>query len=144
MSDRFATTLTFGGVVQRADLDRLVELSADADYEPVFRDGETVEVYDGQGSYETFGELRQWLRAHNLPYRWQEEAKYEYDGIVEVWFPGMEHPREQTSTADGSAVVQVDGLKHWLDKGRTLADVVAEFEPFLRELPPLRLRGDVS
>jgi hypothetical protein len=155
MSDRFSTSLEFGGPLPAALLPELSELLTEgymdwntaeeadawsAQLEVWAAAGQPGEVTDPEGSYETFSAIREWCREHQLSYRWMQEGKYEYDGELEVWSPEMtDGPRAISCLQDGEAVVSVASLKDALDKGKALADLVNELSVYLLKVPALAL-----
>jgi hypothetical protein len=156
MSDRFPVQVTFGGTLHRRHLADLanhctegyVDWNSAEDtagwidvLEECGEDALTAQVTDPEGSYDEFGPLCDWLTAHGLPWRWSEDAKYEYDGEVHVWFPGMDSYAMTTGTQDGEATISLRELREYQADDWTLGRVLAKYAVFERRIPPLVLVG---
>jgi hypothetical protein len=156
MSDRFPTQVNFGGTLHRRHLldlaqecsEGLVDWTTSKDeygwsdvLEETAQDASAGEVTDPEGSYGEFDILCAWLTEHDLAWRWQQDAKYEFDGEVTVWFPGMAKPETTSGTQDGTATLSISELRTYQAEDWTLGRVLAKYAVFERKIPPLVLVG---
>lgn len=131
MGDRFSMTLMIGGDIGEHDEELLrdlhsLETSEEIEHEEHIR----LFCYDVSGDH--FNELTAKLRGWGIPYDCHNQAKWEFDGAIVFWRPGMAEPQERLATQDASPVLCMSTLEHCLEKGQSLADVIKEFG-----IPPL-------
>lgn len=157
MGDYFPTRVFIGGELKRGDdlseflglmgewADGYGRTQDDVRYlEKLTTDRERLELSDDQARPDQPERITIWCQEHNLTYWVAVDGKYEYDGKVFFWQPGMATEVRFAATQSGDPTLTYDDLKSRLDAGKTLAEVVAELEPAAwseDKIPPLILVG---
>jgi len=75
-------------------------------------------------------ELDLFLVEQKLPFVKRTDARYEYNGQIEWWRPGMKHMGrwEFTNTEANEIHISLESLKRSLEKRKTLRQVVADLD----------------
>jgi hypothetical protein len=100
---------------------------------------ETLDVGDDEARYGEFDELEPFLIRHGIAFDRRTDAKYEYDGVLVQFRPGMEEPHVGTATQDGEPVVpktDLEPIRDHLRAGRW-REAKAQFDELLTDIPPL-------
>ena len=125
MGDRFCMSIQIGGnpgTNRDALMDELAGFDADMD-----EDGVRTMCLHYEDRGDAFDDLKEKLRGWGLPYDHHTEAKYEFDGTVSYWRPGMKDERFVLALQDGSPVISFETLTHMASEGKTLQDVIATY-----------------
>ena len=77
--------------------------------------------------------------ANKIGFRRFSEPGHNENGEMRVYFPYMEAPKVAFASVEQEPVIPFCGLKQAARDGKSLADVIACFEVFERELPPFKL-----
>ena len=161
MADRFPGEIHIGGTLRVADHDpddidlflgQCSEQPTDWG-EPSQRDALTVDTIDqvidedtgwitfrdDQARYGEFEELEVLCRKLGLSYDRISEAKYEYDGEVVNWRPGMEQPLVEKADQSGNALIdreRVEACLATLKAGR-VEDGIKALQDLVPDIAPL-------
>lgn len=100
------------------------------------------DVQESEAAYDTFDDFLKWLRKNKIPYDYVCGARYEYNGDLRKWRPGMR--KEAVTTVDSSndpillPSVIATILKK-LDGRRCNTKKLAAFirHDILKDIPPL-------
>ena len=142
MPDCIPATIMIGGKLRKAKLDEFrALLPPDGDLDEAIEKGEAFEGSDGDAAWGDFPELTAFCRKNKLTYRHSADAKYEYNGEVFWWEPGMKDPITSLATQEGRVYITGERLKVLLNQGGTLQDVVDDLERFAKPVPPLQVVG---
>lgn len=88
-------------------------------------DGEHLVINeDMQMGDEATEALKAFLREHGLSYDHHYEAKYDHEGEVWFWRPGMEEEKWSWALQDRQETVTVNDLQKMADEGLTLQQVI--------------------
>lgn len=88
-------------------------------------------------------EVREWglpelLREKGIGYDFWDDGKYEYDGSIEEWRPGMDGPWEAGKLNNGDAVVGRQQYAAMKKKNLSAAQLIADLDrAFGAEIPDL-------
>jgi len=153
MADRFATSIKIGGAISNKTLRGLATAIRDNQFGFIWGDElsgtestdevvlalrQEIEKQDGklvcvniQCAEES---LSDFCREHNLPYCKSVEGRYEFNGEIRWWVPGMEEEAFSDADAEGSyAMISVDKVIEFIeenfdenDPGFTLNLLLAE------------------
>jgi len=157
MADRFPIRYEIGGRLTPTVLDELIALLlgiqmtreyGGCDDEKSLR--KEVERVSGKSSLQvcnhdiaayTTEDLDLFLIAHELPFVKRTDARYEYNGEIEWWRPGMKNMGkwEFTNTEANEIQISLESLKRSLEKRKTLRQVVAELEGVAPDPGPVTL-----
>lgn len=129
MSDRIPALIEIGGPIPRALVPKLLRrikaegLRWNWCEEPVAastpeelltelkrHDSEVLSIGDDQAAWGEF-ELEDFLMEHNITFDRRSDAKYEYDGLLVRFRPGMKEPAETLATQDGDPTIPLDELR---------------------------------
>ncbi len=157
MSDRIPALIEIGGPIPRALVPKLLRrikaegLRWNWCEEPVAastpeelltelkrHDSEVLSIGDDQAAWGEF-ELEDFLMEHNITFDRRSDAKYEHDGLLVQFRPGMKEPAERLATQDGEATLRLDDLRpiqKLLRKGKH-HEALAELDKLLDAIPPL-------
>ena len=94
---------------------------------------------DDQARYGAFEELEEACRKLGLSYERISEAKYEYDGEVVNWRPGMEQPLVEKADQSGNALIdreRVEACLATLKAGR-VEDGIKALQDLVPDIAPL-------
>ena len=145
MGEYVWTSVVIGGKLSRRTADKLAE------FEEEFEDsGDVADAikqkyavcFQGLVNFGNPNELLTFCRKHKLAYNstWAAQCGAFGSGM-EYWFPDMKEPVQVDADDDGRAVVTIRALQDKLKEGRTLADVIAQYERAdSQKIPPLELR----
>lgn len=143
MADYFPGAIQIGGSVSRAVATQLANAITEArvsldwggatfapstsDDLQAAVDAETkvLQLYDDQARYGAFWDLERWLEAHGVTFVRTSDARYEFDGEVVSFRPGVGLVTH-TATQDGSPTVMLDKL---LPVRELLLSALAERSP---------------
>lgn len=127
MSDRMFQKVTIGGDPgkHRAIFMAMLEELQSSDDETE-EEAESVSICDSEASTGTFDDLKRFLREIGLPYNHYTEAKWEYDGTIAYWRPGMDYERWTHCTQSECQTIPVGDLEEALASGLTLAEVLPQ------------------
>lgn len=78
-------------------------------------DEDSLDLYDDQGNYNTFEEIRKFCRKNGLTYTEHQDAYGESAESYVCWTPGWEKERDVLSS-DGHLCIQKDELKRVMDE----------------------------
>lgn len=141
MTEMMGVTIVIGGNIEHEKwcefIEAFEELALFDDYG----------IYDGrltgsgESNYGDTSAVQSLCEEYNLSYRASSDARYEYDGDVTVYHPGMAESQTRLADQSGNAAVTLDSLKEAHDAGRTLADLIVQFQPFLQPIPNLLIDG---
>jgi len=156
MADRFAVSYEIGGVLRAKDIPALVDavlsdgfsLNYGSEDSPEALKQEIEECVRNErpfivsaceiawGRTETLDEF---CREHGLGYLKRVEGKYEYNGALHWWKPGMKAEQEWNDTDKDATQVMVNlrRLKKFLRSRKTLQWVVQELSSKAPTPPPL-------
>lgn len=83
---------------------------------------------------------------HKLPFVKRTDARFEYNGQIEWWRPGMKHLGcwEFTNTEAQAILISLDALKKALKKRKSLRAVIAQMEMVAPDPGPITLLSNVS
>ncbi len=162
MADRFPIRYEIGGKLTRAVLDQLIghllDLQLTREYGGCDDEASLLkEIADISGKaslkvchnelapYVT-EELDLFLIEHKLPFLKRTDARFEYDGEIQWWRPGMKHLGrwEFTNTEANEIFISLDALKRSLKKGKSLRKVIAEMETVAPDPGPIFLVSRAS
>ncbi len=128
MSDRFATQISIGGKIPRKVAEELCGvissegLSLGWDGEPfepkkpedlVEADKDTgLTLYDVERAWGSFDDLEEFLVEHGIAFDRSHEPKYEYDGELVMFRPGMRVAEVFTADTSGKILVRAEELQN--------------------------------
>lgn len=162
MADRFPIRYEIGGKLTRAVLDELIAHLLDIQLTREYGgcdDGATlfkeVERVNGKTSLRVCNnelapymteQLDLFLIAHKLPFVKRTDARFEYNGEIHWWRPGMKHLGcwEFTNTEAQAILISLDALKKALKKRKSLRAVIAQMEMVAPDPGPITLLSNVS
>lgn len=151
MADYMAGDISIGGTIPASMLPEL--------YEAILKQGASIEPYNGElDSLDEFvdavresGDLRlvdhdaaggylpileQFCQRNGLHFVATADAKYEHDGEVRWWSPGMSEPRSTVGTQEGTPMVACSSVAELLEAGSAEEKVQAIRELLERVMPP--------
>lgn len=146
MADRFPIRYEIGGKLTHAVLDELIahliEFSLTREYGGCDDEGsllKEVERVSGKTSLKVCHndlapyiteQLDLFLMEHKLPFVKRTDARFEYNGEIQWWRPGMKQLGrwEFTNTEATEILISLDVLKRALKKRKSLRKVIAEME----------------
>ena len=133
MSDRMYQLVTIGGDPgeHREKVMEMLEELESMDDEINEQSG-GISISDCEASNDTFDDLKSFLREIGLSYDHVTEAKWEYDGTIQWWRPGMDEERWTHCTQSYDQTVVVSKLADMLGDGMTLAEALEKIT-----IPPL-------
>lgn len=159
MSDRFPGLIDIGGEIKTpeqfhsmasaiasqgvshdwgdadVDVSDVVEMVFDPD-----RDNAPLKLMDDQARSGEFEELEETLRELGIPYQRHSDTKYEYDGELAWWQPGMKKAGVVNATQDGEPTVTLKELKEAMQMdGRSITETLHAVEQLIKEKSPPRL-----
>jgi hypothetical protein len=143
MGDYIGTTVSFGGKLNRSDIERLEAQmleggdhleDAAADKRPCTVSGET---NGGQAE-----ELCQLLVELGLSYRRTCDAKYEFDGNGTYYNAATDEAVEFTCSQDGNPTITLGSLIERSAAGDTLDDIIVGLQAPYADMPPLEIVDD--
>jgi hypothetical protein len=163
MADRFAVSYEMGGTLRAQDIPTLVDavlsdgfsLNYGSEDSPEALKQELQECARNERSFivsaceiawgrtETLDEF---CREHRLHYLKRVEGKYEYNGALHWWKPGMKAEQEWNDTDKDATQVMVSltRLKKFLRCRKTLKRVIQELSSKAPTPPPLRIQESRS
>jgi hypothetical protein len=103
-------------------------------------DSEVLSVGDDEAAGGQFEDLERFLVQHGIAFDRQCNAKYEYDGLLVQFRPGMDEPAENLATQDGDPTLRLDALRpiqRLLRKGKG-REALAKLDELLDAVSPLR------
>lgn len=162
MADRFPIRYEIGGKLTHAVLDELIahllELTLTREYGGC--DDETslleeVKRVSGKAPLKVCNndlapyateQLDMFLMEHKLPFVKRTDARFEYNGEIQWWRPGMKHLGrwEFTNSEAKEILISLDALKRALRKRKSLREGIAEMEAVAPDPGPLILLSQVS
>ena len=86
-----------------------------------------------------YSATEEFCEANKIGFRRFSEPGDNENGELRVYFPDMEAPAVVFASVEQEPVIPFCGLKQAALKGKTLAEVIAIFEVFDREVPPFKL-----
>lgn len=141
MSDHIPMTIRIGGELSLNTLAGLENLvPGDGNLDEAISKGEAFYGEDGDAPWGYDEDLEKFCRKHKLTYLRTTEAKYEYNGEIAFWKPGMKEPIANPATQDGQPYADLATLRHYHSKGKTLAQVIEDLKYFVQDVPPLIVR----
>ena len=157
MADRFPIRYEIGGELTHAALDELIEhlieVPLTREYGGCDDEGsllKEVERVSGRTSLKVCNndlapyateQLDLFLMEHRLPFVQRADARFEYNGEIQWWRPGMKHLGrwEFTNTEAKEILISLDALKRALKKRKSLRRVIAEMERVAPDPGPITL-----
>ena len=146
MADRFPIRYEIGGRISHAVLDELIAHLLDVsltreyggcdDETSLFREVERVsgkeslKVCNNDLAPYATEQLDWFLVEHKLPFVKRTDARFEYNGEIQWWRPGMKHLGrwEFTNSEAKEVFISLEALKRALGKRKSLRAVIAEME----------------
>jgi hypothetical protein len=91
-------------------------------------------------------QLDLFLMEHKLPFVKRTDARFEYNGEIQWWRPGMKHLGrwEFTNSEAKEILISLDALKRALKKRKSLRKVIGEMEMVAPDPGPIILLSRVS
>jgi len=161
MADRFAGEIHIGGTLRAADhnaddiapfLGQCAEqptewgesghgdpLTLDTIDEVIDEDTGCIIFRDDQACYGEFPELEEICRELGLSYDRTSDARYEHDGELVRWRPGMERPLVENATQSGNPLIdreRVEACLTTLKAGR-VEDGIKALQDLVPDVAPL-------
>ena len=120
MADRFWMSISIGGDPgeHRGELEELIY---NAGFEGHDED-EQLNLNGCEFRSDDLDELAEFCRNHGLPYNVQGEAKYEFDGVICWWRPGMEAERQGFCLQCGRQTFTSEALYEAIASGISLGE----------------------
>ena len=160
MSDSIAADIQVGGKILFTDIDKLAHVinqgglnRQDGDN---FHTVEDIRGYilnqitekqplylcDWEAANGCFPNLEAWVRQHGMCYRRHSDAKYEYNAEIEAFIPDKfgDEIISIPSNQDGDILLNPRHLRCCLAEGKTLQQVVHEYEAIEADVPPIELK----
>ena len=146
MSEHFCTLIEIGGTIKRKQLPKLIaamqadgigihycEATAEAirqEAEKCHREGWALQA---SGTEVTWGNLENteaFCKKHKLQFNKRTEGRYEYNGAISWWRPGMKTNKTWSETNKDATVVMLSlaNLTKAKAQGKTLQKIVKELE----------------
>lgn len=162
MADRFPIRYEIGGRLTSEVLDELIahvldiqlakEYGGCDDEKSLHKEVETVsgrtplQVCNNDLAPYMTEQLDLFLMEHKLPFVKRTDARFEYNGQIEWWRPGMKHLGcwEFTNTEAQTILISLDVLKNALKKRKSLRRVIAEMEMVAPDPGPIALLSEIS
>ena len=162
MADRFPIRYEIGGRLTSEVLDELIthvldiqlarEYGGCDDEKSLQKEVETVsgktplQVCNNDLAPYLTEELDLFLMQHKLSFVKRTDARFEYNGQIEWWRPGMKHLGcwEFTNTEAQAILISLDALKRALKKRKSLRAVIAQMEMVAPDPGPITLLSNVS
>jgi hypothetical protein len=160
MGEYYPGQITIGGKITRTDFVRLFLVAKNSNVGLGYDDqgiGETpqdlLDILTGaddlqfdplrlcsvEANYGRLPDLEEFCRKHKLTYHQRSEARYEYDGEISWWKPGMKQEQSTTATQDGVPTISLLELVAAIDKKRTAKDKLAAVIKLLKENNPCEM-----
>lgn len=135
MSEEIGTNVYIGGKLTRKQIEGIQEAAGECfnswhepDFDECAAKGEYA-IYSGSTNYGQAEALVSYLLQQEIAFRRQSDAKYEFDAEAEYYDPERRvHNTNVPVNNDDEVTVPVRMLKDRLAAGKTLAEVVAEFD----------------
>jgi len=159
MADRFAVSYELGGTLRAQDIPALVDAilsdglslndgsddSLEAFKQEIEECARNERPFIVSGCEIAWGQtetLDEFCRKHRLHYRKRVGGKYEYNGALHWWKPGMKAGQEWIETDKDATEVMIGltRLKKFLRRRKTLQEVVQELSSKAPTPPPLRIQ----
>ena len=160
MSDRFPTEITIGGQLTAKELAALVtHVHADGlgiEWEPAgkasslkqralqaVKDRQPVTFSDCEIANGDIPGTIAFCQKHNLSYVCRVTGKYDFNGEIRWWSPGMEKERvwQHTTKEADEPMLTMDDLKDLEADGKKLEDAISLLESVAPSPPPLKVAG---
>jgi len=142
MPDCMPAAIYIGGKLSKKKLEELRDiLPPVGDLDEAIRKREAFYGEDGDAAWGKLEELETFCRKNKLTYRRTSNAKYEWDGEVVFWEPGLKEPLSNRCTQEGNSYATYERLKLLLKSGGTLRDIVDDLSRFEKRIPPLELKA---
>lgn len=124
MADRMYQKITIGGDPgeNRAKLMDMVDELHDED--GLEEDSDGLVVSDSECSIGDFDELKAFLREANLPYNHFSEAKWDYEGNIIWWRPGMLQEEPSLATQRQEQTIAFEELEKAMEASMSLAHFI--------------------
>ncbi len=157
MADRFPIRYEIGGELTHAVLDELIEhlieVSLTREYggcddeTSLFREVEKIsgkeplKICNNDLAPYMTEQLDLFLMEHRQPFVKRTDARFEYNGEIQWWRPGMKQLGrwEFTNTEATEILISLDVLKRALKKRKSLRQVIAEMELIAPNPGPITL-----
>lgn len=157
MSDRSAACIEIGGTLKRSmctDLAMAVlDNCAGPEWTERFEDERDVisyietaareqcplALYSDSAAGGMFDTIETTCRALGLAYRRADDGYYAYPPMHAAWFPGMEDPIDNGGAIEQGPMIGIAELRRFHEAGKTLADVLVDYDAALRPIPPLSI-----
>jgi hypothetical protein len=113
----------------------------DASFGDFEEDGEHLVMGADMGFRSDIDELKAFLREHGISYNHFSEAKWEYEGMIMFWRPGMDDESWSWMRQDHEETVTVEDLEKMASEGLTLQQVIEKCR--VPELPVWVMEADL-
>lgn len=143
MTEMIGTTINIGGHISLVEWQTFVREARSTGWDMTefeILPDETL-YWSDELNYGNFDDIFETCVEAGLSVAAHSDARYEWDGHLKVWHPGIGDPRESGCTQSGLPLIPLTALKSECDAGRNLADVMRDLEPLMREVPALRING---
>jgi len=125
MSEPIGMTIEIGGNLSADKISDFIDLVKDnisdlQDGDPTESDlraisGKETLRYTGVSNYGLCNDLMTFLKKNKIGYIHRSDAKYEYDGMINYWIPGMKKEMCIRCTSEGSPTVDIHLIKPFCD-----------------------------
>lgn len=146
MADYMAAEIEIGGDLPKRKVKKFLAVLNNAGIAPDYGESCTwteddlraspLRAVDAEARWGHFQELEAWLQDHGLSYIRTTEGKWEWDGAVVWWMPGMDQAKSVTADQQGGPVLELCELRK-LKTFEELQALLDESEP--PRLPPFRI-----
>lgn len=155
MPDRFAATIDIGDEITNPKVAAAL-ITAIADDGPRWEWGEpslesedeiidlmqdtaggTLRLVDEEARYGQFDAIESACRELGLSFVRHSEARYEYDGELVWWQPGMNEVGWSCADQEANPLVAVSEIRRWLEQNLNVSKMLDRHTP--PEMPPFKL-----
>ncbi len=158
MADRFATDVEIGGVIPRSLIPDLINAIQSAGLDLEWNDGtpseqalrQELEGCDGKATLHVnatelaggdINPLDEFCVANGIPFTKRVDGKYDYNGEIHWWHPGLSRIQTWSDTDKEASKVMLGlaSLKEVLQAGKTLEQVVQQLEKVAPQVPNVQI-----
>ena len=157
MADRFSTQIEIGGALKRKDLEGFIStLQSDglglnyedataeamiAEAERCNKEGEPFVVSALEIAWGDVDSTQEFCQEHKLPFIKRVDGKFEYNGVLTWWQPGMRRAEvwEDTDKEATRVMISLAALKKLRRSRKTLDQVIQKLEKVALPTGPLRI-----
>jgi hypothetical protein len=146
MADRFATQFEIGGSLKRKKLEEFISIlqsdgfglnyedataeAMTAEAERCSKEGEPLIVSALEIAWGDVDSTQEFCQKHKLPFIKRVDGKFEYNGDITWWQPGLRRPEtwEDTDKEANKVMISLEALRKKRRSRKTLAQVIKELE----------------